>query len=772
MAVLTYVDFDLLIERAGSRYKARVLSSPGGSASRTFELPFSREQLQIFLLTAIGLGRNRKVRRMESPEMQAVKAFGGELFESLFDDELLDCLRLSLHDTERDGTGLRIRLRLDDTVDAPATDGDGTEADDERADSTVALCDVPWEFMYDSGGPGFLSLSSGSPLVRYQDLRKPVERITIAPPLKLLVMICAPSNAPELDVEHERTKVEEALGDLVASGQVQVDWLEHGTLKQLRRSLRAEYHAFHFIGHGGYDPRAKTGALLFENANGFREPVSAEFLRTIFQGRRSLQLAVLNACEGSRTNPADPFAGVAQSLVRGGVAAVIAMQFEISDDAAIILSSEFYSALADGYPVDAALSEARAAVYTGVSPVEWAIPVLYLRSPDAAIFDVTAPPTPPPPEPPARDEEGEVGEEPRKRLIDVSQDDEGGEKEPGKEEKAERQEGKPEEKSFFDRLSRRAKLIAAAVLALIVGAVLVVPAILDDGPVPPDGSGGEPVSLDQGDIVFMRKGDILAVDPSDPGRPWQLVAAEANDFAPSLSPNMRQIVFGGGPNEDVDDIYVAGTDRRSRPKNLTNTPEVNEETAAWSADGSKIVFDRAVDGNFDIWVMNADGSDPHPLTSGDADDKRPEWSPNGNLIVFERALEGNQDIFVMDRNGQGERPFLDPESDLWSDSEEGVPVWSADAEQIAFRSERGHERDFELWVVDADGLGAREITHGVTSLRAPAWSPDGEEIVYSSGDQGEQDLYTIDADGGVPTPLLTSSGEDRGATWCCYRPRA
>jgi Tol biopolymer transport system component len=696
--------------------------------------------------------------------MQAVKAFGGELFESLFDDELLDCLRLSLHDTERDGTGLRIRLRLDDTVDRPETNGDGTEADETKPESTVALCDVPWEFMFDSGGPGFLSLSSGSPVVRYQDLRRPVEQITVTPPLKLLVMICAPSNAPELDVEHERAKVDEALSDLVESGHVQVDWLEHGTLKQLRRSLRSEYHAFHFIGHGGYDPRAKTGALLFENSNGFKDPVSAEFLRTIFQGRRSLQLAVLNACEGSRTNPADPFAGVAQSLVRGGVAAVIAMQFEISDDAAIILSSEFYSALADGYPVDAALSEARSAVYTAVSPVEWAIPVLYLRSPDAAIFDVTAPPIPPPPKPPADDEEGEGGREPRKRLIDVSQDDEDGEEEPekGKEEE------KEERKSFLERLSRRTKLIAAAVLALVVGAVLVVMSIVDDGPVPPDESGGKTVSLAVGDIVFIRKGDILAVDPSDPGRSWPLVAAEANDFAPSLSPDMSQIVFGGGPNEDVDDIYVAGTDGRSTPTNLTNTSDANEETAAWSADGSKIVFDRAVDGNFDIWVMNADGSDPHQLTSGDADDKRPEWSPNGNLIVFERVLQGNQDIFVMDTNGEGERPFLDPESDLWSDSEEGVPVWSADGDQIAFRSERGHERDFELWIVDADGLGAREITHGVATVRAPAWSPDGEEIVYSSGASGQQDLYTVVVDGGVPTPLRTSPGDDRGATWCCY----
>jgi hypothetical protein len=187
----------------------------------------------------------------------------------------------------------------------------------------------------------------------------------------------------------EWTKLEEALGDLKQGGLITVDKLEEATLEALQKRLRRnEYHVFHFIGHGGFDERAQDGVLVLEDETGRSQQVSGEFLRALFQNHRPLRLAVLNACEGARTSPTDPFAGAAQSLVQGGVSAVIAMQFEITDKAAIAFSSEFYAALADGYPVDAALTEARTAIFTRVSAMEWAIPVLYLRSPDGRIFEV------------------------------------------------------------------------------------------------------------------------------------------------------------------------------------------------------------------------------------------------------------------------------------------------------------------------------------------------------------------------------------------------
>jgi CHAT domain/Concanavalin A-like lectin/glucanases superfamily len=369
---LDYLDFDLLIERSGGQSRARVLDSPVGQAIADFQLPFSSEKLEIFVLRAIGLGSRRTVRRIESPEMNEVKTFGESLFEAVFDGEVLSCLRRSLDEADRRGAGLRIRLRIDD---AP-----------EKRD--VPLIDVPWEFLFDAAGMGFLCLSDASPLVRYPELPQRVKPMTVSPPLRVLAMVSSPRDLPLLDVVAEWTKLEEALGDLKQGGLVTVDKLEEATLEALHRRLRRnEYHVFHFIGHGAFDP-AQYGVLALEDDSGRSQLVPGESLRVLFHNHRPLRLAVLNACEGARTSPTDPFAGVAQSLVQGGVSAVIAMQFEITDQAAIAFSSEFYTALADGYPVDAALTEARTAIFTRVSAMEWAIPVLYLRSPDGRIFDV------------------------------------------------------------------------------------------------------------------------------------------------------------------------------------------------------------------------------------------------------------------------------------------------------------------------------------------------------------------------------------------------
>ena len=106
----------------------------------------------------------------------------------------------------------------------------------------------------------------------------------------------------------------------------------------------------------------------------------------MIRDHRSLRLVVLNACEGARSARDDPFRGVAQALVRQGIPAVIAMQFEISDPAALVFSQSFYQAIADGLPVDVATVEARRAMFADGNEVEWATPVLYLRSPDGRVF--------------------------------------------------------------------------------------------------------------------------------------------------------------------------------------------------------------------------------------------------------------------------------------------------------------------------------------------------------------------------------------------------
>lgn len=106
-----------------------------------------------------------------------------------------------------------------------------------------------------------------------------------------------------------------------------------------------------------------------------------------------LRLVFLNACNTGTTNVrsgAHPFAGIATALIRERVPAVVAMQFPISDQAAIAFAQTFYERIAQGFPVDAAVAEGRKVLYSSKHS-EWATPVLYMRSRDGMLFEPVPP---------------------------------------------------------------------------------------------------------------------------------------------------------------------------------------------------------------------------------------------------------------------------------------------------------------------------------------------------------------------------------------------
>jgi CHAT domain-containing protein len=358
------LDFDLVVEPLDDGYRTRVIASPAGEAQASLVLPFTDKDLRILVLEVVGsIGRlRRKVRRIEAPDRQLIENFGGQLYQALFTGPVGDCLERSRDTANSRDAGLRIRLRL-----------------------PGALANVPWEYLYDAQH-GFLGLDPDTALVRYLELPAPVRPFPIRPPLRVLAMISAPSDLAQLDAEQEWARLKGALEPLASQGLVEVDRLEDGTLAALPRALRLrEYHVLHFIGHGGYDEEAQDGALALEDAAGKTRLVTGRDLSMMIR-HRSLRLVVLNACEGSRTAPDDPFSGVAQALARAGIPAVIAMQFEISDPAALAFSQSFYQAIADGLPVDVATVEARRSMFAGDNEIEWATPVLYLRSTDGRVF--------------------------------------------------------------------------------------------------------------------------------------------------------------------------------------------------------------------------------------------------------------------------------------------------------------------------------------------------------------------------------------------------
>jgi hypothetical protein len=175
---------------------------------------------------------------------------------------------------------------------------------------------------------------------------------------------------------------------LQANGLVDLTWLPGQTWRDLQRAMRGgPWHILHFMGHGGFDRNRDEGFLALADEEGETHRLSATQLGRLLADHFPLRLVLLNACEGARGGGRDVFSSTASILVRGGIPAVIAMQYEITDRAAIELAQAFYEALADGTPVDAAVAEARKAISFAVAnTVEWGTPVLYMRSPDGVLF--------------------------------------------------------------------------------------------------------------------------------------------------------------------------------------------------------------------------------------------------------------------------------------------------------------------------------------------------------------------------------------------------
>jgi hypothetical protein len=248
---------------------------------------------------------------------------------------------------------------------------------------------LPWELLYDPDSGEYLCFSSSTPLVRYVDLSRPIEQLPVTPPLRILGMVASPTDLPRLDVERVKRLVEEAIKVLRERGLVELIWLEEQTWSALQEEMwGGPWHIFHFVGHGDFDRNNGEGRVAFSDEAGHQVILPARNLARLLDDHRDLRLTFLNSCEGARGGEGDPFSGTAATLVRRGVPAVLAMQYQITDKAAIAFSRAFYHAVANNLPVDAAVAAARTAVRM-YDTLQWGTPVLYMRSPDGRLFDIT-----------------------------------------------------------------------------------------------------------------------------------------------------------------------------------------------------------------------------------------------------------------------------------------------------------------------------------------------------------------------------------------------
>jgi TolB protein len=259
---------------------------------------------------------------------------------------------------------------------------------------------------------------------------------------------------------------------------------------------------------------------------------------------------------------------------------------------------------------------------------------------------------------------------------------------------------------------------------------------------------------------------------------------ETGLWQPVWSPDGRRIAFvrGRGAHkygnaERDSDIYLANADGSGR-RRLTLSPQ-RDGDPVWSPDGRRLAFvrvrygvgDRLL-GFGDIYLVNADGSGLRRLVRAISPLVRmpggptwgfsanPAWSPDGRRIAFVSNRDGSDDIFVVNADGSGLRNLTR------SRGNDHDPVWSPDGRVIAFQGRRarpseleravcrGHCDREEIYAVNADGSGLRRLTRNWKTDSASAWSPDGRKVLFLRA--GHPDVWVMNADGSGQRKLTPS----------------
>jgi len=341
-------------------FAVRVVRSPAGTASAsavldTRALLARRPELQQALLTSAAAGR-----RPGPDSERLVREVGRALFAALLGSgEVAARYRASAELAAQRGQGLRVVLRVDDP----------------------ALAGLPWEAMYDG--------TAGSYVCRRDQL---VRQVPAAPAaagalLRVLGVVSCPGGVPARDLGKQQGHLARALAGLIRDELVEIVWAPSASRADLRDLLQGgQWQVLHFVGHGDAGAGRDEGDLALAGTDDRAGLVRAGQLAALLRQARAMpHLVVLSTCCEATTGTGEVFSGTAVALVRGGVSAVLAMQYEISDLAAFVFARGFYTAIAHGDHVEDAVSSGRAAICdTSSGPLEWVAPVLYLRARNGA----------------------------------------------------------------------------------------------------------------------------------------------------------------------------------------------------------------------------------------------------------------------------------------------------------------------------------------------------------------------------------------------------
>ena len=361
---MSYIELQVLVE---DERRVRVMVSPGGAeASGEFRLtPLFRDLIDVF---------DSWVREKKITHRDEMKALGALLYTALFDGDTEQLFRRTLEGIQKPD---RLRLQL------------------VFNQAALNLASIPWEFLYrpdrETSLGFFLATHPRLVLSRYIPLEWNRESLSIDDELRFMAVISKPKVEPgELGPVLEYPVVE-VIEELCQNHGFDLFKLENPTTEQFFENLeKVDPHILHFIGHGRYNPDQKRGEIALvkadrESAEWVTDTTFAEYFDNV-----KPRLVLLHACEGAQIDFSNKFAGLAPQLIHRRIPAVVAMQYEVTNETAIRFSKIFYKLLAQGEPVDGAVQEGRRQI-TILDPNaynnrDFGTPVLYMRSRDGLIM--------------------------------------------------------------------------------------------------------------------------------------------------------------------------------------------------------------------------------------------------------------------------------------------------------------------------------------------------------------------------------------------------
>ena len=201
----------------------------------------------------------------------------------------------------------------------------------------------------------------------------------------------------------------------------------------------------------------------------------------------------------------------------------------------------------------------------------------------------------------------------------------------------------------------------------------------------------------------------------------------------------------------------------------TSTPTPEQALLSAPILSSRIAFSSDRGGDFDLYVVNEDGTGLAQITSSPGEDIHPSWSPGGEWVVFASERNGHFDIWVIRGDGSSAMPLIEHTAEDW------FPAWSPDGRWIVFASNRGGNHD--LYLVRPDGSDLQQLAETAEDEMRPAWAPDSERVAFmrrrdvngdgriEDADAAGDDVFVLDIESGDEVRLTTTANADTMPAW-------